>query len=420
MASEIDRAQLKPAFDYARGVLKSSYIYDEGLRLRCLRADLFNVRKAAWRFLGFLDLLWDTYGDEALTRPIRMSDLNKEETDLIKSGEYQILPFRDRSGRRILTIVGQAGLTSTLRARMKVLTYLFFVIADDVETQRRGIILLYTFNFDNGFIFPHKDEIRAAERVTGFTPTRKVALHQCTRDDLFFRLMHGTVVLQMAPDERIRVKFHKGSPVEVAYKLLCFGIPTELIPLTDTGKVKMKNHNQWLKLRRVKEQRNDVENDLVECPNLNDVVFRVGKSYLTHPGNSFYRGLVEECFQQHNEAPTSDSKVELSWHIIGEVERRGGRFLVWDNANGWWTVLTDRNQIRSKVAISLKEQKKKKNPPLKDNHTFFLPTMTASTRNVTSDISGDTNPYQFERQDGRKRKRDKYGVEARTFSCFLV
>ena len=59
------------------------------------------------RYVNYLDLLFYLYGDDALLRrPIQLlQDFNKEELLFLKSGQYQLLPYRDRSGRRIMAIV---------------------------------------------------------------------------------------------------------------------------------------------------------------------------------------------------------------------------------------------------------------------------------------------------------------------------
>jgi hypothetical protein len=63
-------------------------------------------------------LLLEYYGTEALLRPLCMSDLGKEEMELLRSGEYQFLPFRDRSGRRVLSCLGQTGMQYSLFTRV--------------------------------------------------------------------------------------------------------------------------------------------------------------------------------------------------------------------------------------------------------------------------------------------------------------
>jgi hypothetical protein len=191
--------------------------------------------------------------------------------------------------------------------------------------------------------------------------------------------------------------FRVGTPTELQYQLMGYGIPVDLLPMTGTGNVKVKNHQQWIKTRRVVEEDNDLTP--VECPNLNDVCFRFGKSYLSHPGNAIFRGLVEANFVEHNDSTTTDAKIAVSWRVVEEIERNNGRFLVWDN-RGWWTELRDRNQIRSKVAVSLKEQKKR----------------ALAQKNLQSNVS---STFEFERLYGRKRKRAIDGTEVDEFSCGL-
>ena len=91
--------------------LPESYVMGSDFRLRFLRSELFDAAKAAQKIVGFLELLLEYYGEFALQRPIRLSDLGKEATDILRSGEtIQMLPLRDRSGRRIFTVVKDFGL----------------------------------------------------------------------------------------------------------------------------------------------------------------------------------------------------------------------------------------------------------------------------------------------------------------------
>lgn len=181
----------------------------------------------------------------------------------------------------------------------------------------------------------------------------------------------------------------------MSYQLMSYGIPVDLIPKTGTGKIKSKNLQQWIKTRKVIEETK--EGEPIECPGMNDVIFRFGKSYLSHPGNATFRGLIEANFEEHNQATTTEAKVAVTWRMVEDIENRGGRFLVWDK-RGWWTKTTDRSQIRSKIAVSLKEHKKRVVAYKNVQHT------TSST-------------YQFERQDGGKRKRAEDGSEPSKCFC---
>ena len=118
---ELHKISPKPAYDKAQELLLASttssshlfsvqesslsrccYINKKTFRLRFLRCELFNVRKAAERFIRYLDFVAKVYGDYALQRPIRMSDFSSEEMLFLREGKTQILPYRDRSGRRII------------------------------------------------------------------------------------------------------------------------------------------------------------------------------------------------------------------------------------------------------------------------------------------------------------------------------
>jgi hypothetical protein len=182
----------------------------------------------------------------------------------------------------------------------------------------------------------------------------------------------------------------------MSYALLTYGIPVHLIPQTGTGNIKAKNLKHWIKIRKVIEETK--EDEPIECPGMNDVIFRLGKSYLSHPGNATFRELIEDNFDEHNNTSKKEEKVAVTWRIVEHVEKRGGRFLVWDN-RGWWKETTDRSQIRSKVAILFKEHKKRLN----------------AKKNIQM---SESSTCKFEKQDGRKRKRADDGTQRST--CFSV
>jgi len=83
----------------------SCYINENKFRLRFLRCELFDVRKAAERYIKYLEFVWDVYGEYALERPIRMSDFTTKEMSFMREGDSQLLPYRDQSGRRIFAFL---------------------------------------------------------------------------------------------------------------------------------------------------------------------------------------------------------------------------------------------------------------------------------------------------------------------------
>lgn len=95
----------KPAYDRAMA-MDGRLVHDRGFRLKFLRANQFDATKAAWNFTRYLELLCKYFGPEALTRPLLFSDLTGAEIDLLRLGHMQLLPTRDRSGRRLINVFG--------------------------------------------------------------------------------------------------------------------------------------------------------------------------------------------------------------------------------------------------------------------------------------------------------------------------
>ena len=159
--------------------------------------------------------------------------------------------------------------------------------------------------------------------------------------------------------------YRVGAQTEFQYALMGFGIPVSMIPTTGTGTLKTKAFMQWVKARKVieairkGERGQDDSSLIIECPGVRDVIFRsVGKSCMLNPGNVALRGIFEEYHTEHIQAGQTE-KNKLVWKILEEVEAKGGRFLVWEK-KGWWVPLEDRNEIRNKVATSLRGYNKQR------------------------------------------------------------
>jgi hypothetical protein len=88
---------------YRRAVsIDNHYVQNPELRLAFLRAERFSVRDSARRFLGFLcekEMLW---GASRLNRSITIDDFDHEDMKGLRSGQLQLLPHKDQSGRQII------------------------------------------------------------------------------------------------------------------------------------------------------------------------------------------------------------------------------------------------------------------------------------------------------------------------------
>jgi hypothetical protein len=104
----LENIQHKPIYDQ---LSPFSYLHTREWRLKFLRCELFDSKKAAERLVRFTEYMVKEYDVEVLERPLRMTDLqtktgksSKEIMESFRSGHSQLFPFRDRSGRRIFVV----------------------------------------------------------------------------------------------------------------------------------------------------------------------------------------------------------------------------------------------------------------------------------------------------------------------------
>jgi len=425
LSAEISMIPIKVAYD-ASQELTSTYVNSADFRLRLLRRHLFNAKKAASGMVLFLDVLLEMFGDFALRRPIQLTDFNREEMQVFRQGRQQLLPYRDRSGRRIYTSVGGFGLTTPLVTRVKIMIYLNWAASDDVESQRKGITSIVwpgsTSTAGDDVSGLKLNRIIFMKRIYESLPIRTCSIHICLPDTPVHHAIRSVLILSMTPF-RQRLKFHVGEKIELQYSLKGYGLPIELIPLTDTGNVKTTYLKQWMKLRRIlevmkmteekikQEQYGSISGDdannanddtsittntsiistpphplesIIECPGSYDVVFRSGTNMACHPGNVRFRCLIESK-HEHPHIVSQTTQAELAEQLIEEIGMMTGRFLKWDS-RGYWTELKDRLQIHTKVALSIRDYKYK----------------TKAQRNRQTNQSFT---YLFQCQDGNKRRK---------------
>lgn len=156
-----------------------------------------------------------------------------------------------------------------------------------------------------------------------------------------------------------------GESVELLYMLQSYGIPTEHIPISFSGTIKTGYMKQWIRAREAQESTlyldltNDFR-DIIECPQLSDVLFRQGISLIWNPGNAQVRTLVEKLHKKQEEALSNkqvkQKRREMVVDIIKEISQLS-RFLVW-NESGWWNELFDREQLTLKIEYLIKEVRK--------------------------------------------------------------
>jgi hypothetical protein len=104
LESELARIKKGTAYELAERKSKE-YVANPSFRLTFLRADLFNEKDAAQRMIRYFEEKLPLFGEERLTKDIVLEDLDEEDMKTMQSGYAQVLPEKDRSGRKIIAIM---------------------------------------------------------------------------------------------------------------------------------------------------------------------------------------------------------------------------------------------------------------------------------------------------------------------------
>jgi hypothetical protein len=209
---ELNHISKKPAYEQAL-ILSKEYVTSPVFRLMWLRMEYFDAKKAATKMVNFLEHKLELFGPDALARPLRLSDLDSDDMNTLRSGVYQLLPARDSTGRVVMV---DFRLVSPRHYRrtdnmLKVLLYIVSAAAEDEETQKRGFVGLayyvgrnyYADNFDYDLTF------RACKLIECI-PIRFSGLHVCF-DDPAFRAIKALSMTLMGRNLRQRLRWHEGT-----------------------------------------------------------------------------------------------------------------------------------------------------------------------------------------------------------------
>jgi hypothetical protein len=101
---ELDHHKTGTAYE-AAAEMSEEYISNRAFRLQFLRAHNFDARTAARRIIEYFEGKRSLFGKEKLTKDITLEDLDEDDLATLKSGYLQLLPMKDRSGRRILGVM---------------------------------------------------------------------------------------------------------------------------------------------------------------------------------------------------------------------------------------------------------------------------------------------------------------------------
>ena len=428
--------------------MNSTYVSSPDFRLRFLRTEFFDVPKAALRFCKCLNILVETFGDVSLLRQIFLSDLTKNERKLLKEGGMQLSPTRDSLGRRTMFLLGNFGAKYSSRERDRVGLYLLFqVVAEDVTTQRNGVVSVHMMSSaDIKMVVGGENKHRMSSFFQALfegCPVRFSAVHMCFPNELLYRLLKPLMLFVVGNAGRKVLKIHSGTTVECNYSLSSFGVHEDDVPVTYSGTIKTRQHTRWLKARVAmdgyidKQCKDCVAGDYryfyaserytikpfphIQCPEINCVLFHKNGVAWDFPGNIKFRAFLDVQLPNSNHLNNRHSgnipeKEGLFDRIIRLSFEQNFHFLLHDETKHWYNEFENPDVLRRYIGFAIRgrqrrvrTQKQRQGSDSSDSGKI----QNNNAKNKTDDRNPDSGPTVFTNMDG---KEGNYGSD----SCFAL
>lgn len=370
------------AFELAEA-LDRSYTSNFDLRAMFVRAERYHSAEAAQRMIRFFECKRDLFGVGRLTKDITLDDLDVDDMEALESGGLQLCPAKDSAGRNIITIM--LGLRKFKEAEnmQRACFYIYMVVAQDQDAQRRGIVVV---SYSVGV-----KVFKSVQNKLRISIPLHIASQHFAHDDPVAYVSASKPIFLLTKFSRVRFRSHMGTHVECQYALTTFGIPRHALPVDTNGYLSRDFHLAWLQKRRELEESQpipylpqtspafpgvssahvtsgplfpssgaitppDGTSLQVRDPRLSDILFGRGKTVVEHPGNAWFRDLVDRTMLKY-EACSRMEKANIAEMIVNMVKDAGGRFLKSEDEGDFWEEVDD-HTARKKVAHTFRNRRK--------------------------------------------------------------
>jgi hypothetical protein len=233
MEHHLQSIRHKPAYILAE-TNRKEYVQDASFRLMFLRAERFDVAKAASRLVRWLKWKLDLFGEERLCQKhIGLDQLDADARFMVESGIMQFLPVRDSCGRVVQVVAcnNKRHWGRSSKALLQMFFYMSMVAAEDETNQKNGLVhIVYGLgettvptasSSPNPGEIDEKYEILGYSSITACLPLRWDAVHFLTACRAL-QLAPALYVNTIGWHVRARLRVHVGSHLECQYGLLSF------------------------------------------------------------------------------------------------------------------------------------------------------------------------------------------------------
>lgn len=141
---------------------------------------------------------------------------------------------------------------------------------------------------------------------------------------------------------------------------MSYGIPSDQLPIKNSGAIKTQNHKKWIAFREMKDREIKEQGESFVggtfCPSTKDVLAIGGMHFYKFPGNCRYREILESNLESYDNADNVQEKIRITNDVLLSIEASGGRFLVRDK-KGWWAPANEQT-ARIKVSNAFRDVRK--------------------------------------------------------------
>lgn len=366
---EIKLMHNKPAYEIALSKCPE-YVRAIDFRMKFLRAEQFDVTKAAARLISHFEKKLELFGEELVAREVRWSDLSTEDIAVLQSGYIRLLPLRDRAGRLVLFHARSLCPHMTISTRLRVAWYFIQLASQDLSTQRKGLVAVYWLlgsrHAASDLSSLHLGRNAAASMGPCFSayPVRMAAIHLCFQETSF-RYVFNFGMMVMERTTRVRCKAHIGTMQEVMYFLMSYGIPKAILPIDEnTGKVEVEDFRTWLMSLQDYEKDDamdldrpgggvTVSHEIIEIPGEHDVLLGRGKIVEGSTGNLLLKKIIGKNSVRYENASRFE-KMAVSQAVYLRMKKGGSRFL---KREGTYWIEVDESVAREKIAHGFRNYK---------------------------------------------------------------
>ena len=191
------------------------------------------------------------FGPQKTYRCLTVNDLEEEDVEVIRAGGFFPLPEKDEKGRGII-FSDRTKWNNCKYVMNRVAFYAVHCLLEDIEIQRRGIVMLTAF--PSFFAFENYDR-KVSNRMTWalrqVLPVHIVGVHLVGSSSVLSLIM-PYALYAMGPMMRTKLRVHSGSGKEVVSSLHEYGIHSSAIPRALGGSLQVEM-SEWIELRREKE-----------------------------------------------------------------------------------------------------------------------------------------------------------------------